>query len=182
MPKIFPYNLFTMKKLIKREVYPKRIRDLNEEQDEQLQILKQGIDRNYGPQRADFERRLAEYERKLAQGDGTTASGVAVNSMRRTPEPAAGPIFGHSPAIATPLIATVDGLDGSPAPGKEEDEKTSEFVTRAAEQCHFDSKGLLTRLSNAQKRSRSRSGGSGSTNRCGRLCTALPRSRTKSPN
>ncbi|BGP54278.1 hypothetical protein JCM8202_000711 [Rhodotorula sphaerocarpa] len=122
MPKIFPYNLFTMKKLIKREVFSKRMQDLDEEQEEQFRILRQAIDRAYGPQRADYERRLAEYEKRLAEGDGTTATGAPVSAVRKTPEPAGGPVFGNSPAITTPLIATVDGADGSPAPGKEESE------------------------------------------------------------
>ncbi|KWU44263.1 hypothetical protein RHOSPDRAFT_29373 [Rhodotorula sp. JG-1b] len=120
MPKIFPYNLFTMKKLIKREVYPKRMEDLAQDLDQQLEILKEGIRRNWGPQREEFERRLAEYERKLALGDGTTASGGTIATMRKTPDPPTGPVFGNSPAISTPLIATVDGMNGSPAPNKDD--------------------------------------------------------------
>ncbi|GAA5951435.1 hypothetical protein JCM8115_005149 [Rhodotorula mucilaginosa] len=125
MPKIFPYNLFTMKKLIKREVYPKRMEDLAQDLDQQLEILQEGIRRNWGPQREEFERRMAEYERKLAQGDGTTASGATIATMRKTPDPPTGPVFGNSPAISTPLIATVDGMNGSPAPNKDDaDDKT----------------------------------------------------------
>lgn len=120
MPKIFPYNLFTMKKLIKREVYPKRMEDLAQNLDQQLEILQEGIRRNWGPQREEFERRMAEYERKLAQGDGTTASGATIATMRKTPDPPTGPVFGNSPAISTPLIATVDGMNGSPAPNKDD--------------------------------------------------------------
>lgn len=129
MPKIFPYNLFTMKKLIKREVFSKRMQDLDEEQEEQFRILRQAIDRAYGPQRAEYERRLAEYEKRLAEGDGTTATGAPVSAVRKTPEPAGGPVFGNSPAITTPLIATVDGADGSPAPGKEESEDKGEPIS-----------------------------------------------------
>lgn len=131
MPKIFPYNLFTMKKLIKREVYAKRMADLAEELDQQLEILREGIRRNWAPQREEFERKLADYERKLAQGDGTTASGSTIAAARATPEPPAGPLFGNSPAISTPLIATVDGMNGSPAPGKEDaEDKTGEPFSR----------------------------------------------------
>lgn len=130
MPKIFPYNLFTMKKLIKREVYPKRMEDLAQDLDQQLEILQEGIRRNWGPQREEFERRMAEYERKLAQGDGTTASGATIATMRKTPDPPTGPVFGNSPAISTPLIATVDGMNGSPAPNKDDaDDKTGAHVS-----------------------------------------------------
>ncbi|GAA5976365.1 hypothetical protein JCM10908_005474 [Rhodotorula pacifica] len=138
MPKIFPYNLFTMKKLIKREVYPKRMRDLAEDLEQQYDILKEGIRRTYGPQREDFERRMAEYEQKLAQGDGTTASGSVVAAMRKTPEPAAGPLFGNSPAISTPLIATVDGMNGSPAPGKDDADDKSGVVEEPKWRFRFD--------------------------------------------
>lgn len=43
MPTIFPFNLFTMKKLIKREVYSKRIDDFTKQQDEHLDTLSKGI-------------------------------------------------------------------------------------------------------------------------------------------
>ncbi|GEM06968.1 hypothetical protein Rt10032_c02g0985 [Rhodotorula toruloides] len=121
MPKIFPYNLFTMKKLIKREVFHKRIADMTQQQDELLSIIQDGIDQSYDGQRLDFERKRAEWEKQQAEGGGSAAT----NLLRRTPEPTPGtPGFGGSPAITTPLIAAAEGTEGSPAPGKDdEDEK-----------------------------------------------------------
>lgn len=120
MPKIFPYNLFTMKKLIKREVFHKRIADMTTQQDELLSVIQDGIDQSYDAQRLEFERKRAEWEKQQAEGGGSTAS----NLLRRTPEPTPGtPGFGGSPAITTPLIAAAEGTEGSPAPGKDDDDE-----------------------------------------------------------
>lgn len=126
MPKIFPYNLFTMKKLIKREVFHKRIADMTAQQEQLLSVIADGIDQMYDGQRLEFERKRAEWEKQQAEGGGSSAA----NLLRRTPEPTpATPGFGGSPAIATPLIATAEGTEGSPAPGKDdEDEKGREWL------------------------------------------------------
>lgn len=130
MPKIFPYNLFTMKKLIKREVYPTRINEMSTQQDDLLKIVQKQIDTLYPIQRAEFERKLAEYEHAQEHGLDAVANGAAAAAAaaaaRKTPEPPSRmPGFGDSPAIATPLLGAIEGADGSPAPGKDdEDEKT----------------------------------------------------------
>ncbi|KAJ8295830.1 Glycosylphosphatidylinositol anchor biosynthesis protein 11 [Rhodotorula toruloides] len=120
MPKIFPYNLFTMKKLIKREVFHKRILDMTTQQDELLSVIQDGIDQSYDAQRLEFERKRAEWEKQQAEGGGSAAT----NLLRRTPEPTPGtPGFGGSPAITTPLIAVAECTEGSPAPGKDDDDE-----------------------------------------------------------
>ncbi|GAA6034919.1 hypothetical protein JCM8097_009365 [Rhodosporidiobolus ruineniae] len=131
MPKIFPYNLFTMKKLIKREVFPKRIDDYSKLQDEYLAVLQRGIDEGYPVQKADFERRKAEWERSQAEGGGSAvgaaSSSAAAFSRAATPEAGNVPGFGDSPAIRTPLLAGQEGgAEGSPAPGKEDDKNSNE--------------------------------------------------------
>ncbi|GAA5998368.1 uncharacterized protein JCM10292_001149 [Rhodotorula paludigena] len=131
MPKIFPYNLFTMKKLIKREVYPTRINEMSTQQDDLLKVVQKQIDTLYPIQRAEFERKLAEYEHAQEHGLDAVANGAAAAAAaaaaRKTPEPPSRmPGFGDSPAIATPLLGAIEGADGSPAPGKDdEDEKTA---------------------------------------------------------
>ncbi|GAA6000291.1 hypothetical protein JCM10207_007943 [Rhodosporidiobolus poonsookiae] len=123
MPKVFPYNLFTLKKLIKREVYPKRIDSMTKQQQEHLQHLQAGINQQYGPQRAEFEARHAAWEKHVAEGGGVApaaAGGSGAATPRRTPEPQA-PGFGEaSPAIKTPQIGAADAAEGSPALGKDD--------------------------------------------------------------
>ncbi|BGP14364.1 hypothetical protein JCM10213_004491 [Rhodosporidiobolus nylandii] len=130
MPKIFPYNLFTMKKLIKREVFSKRIDDMNKQQEQLLGVLKKGIADSLAQQQADFARKRSEWERAQLEGGGA-GSGFGgappMQAARKTPEPMA-PGFGEaSPAIRTPMLGgAADGADGSPAPGKDEDKGQAE--------------------------------------------------------
>lgn len=170
MPKIFPYNLFTMKKLIKREVFHKRILDMTTQQDELLSVIQDGIDQSYDAQRLEFERKRAEWEKQQAEGGGSAAT----NLLRRTPEPTPGtPGFGGSPAITTPLIAVAECTEGSPAPGKDDDdEKGREFASSPS--------SLSLRLKCILPQRPNRSGASASMNRCAKRCTRSPSSRIRS--
>ncbi|GAA5858549.1 hypothetical protein JCM1840_001252 [Sporobolomyces johnsonii] len=120
LPKIFPYNLFTMKKLVKREVFSKRINDMTQQQEEHLAILKASIDETYPTQKLEFDSIRAKWEKEMeekgksvppAGGEGAKAD----EREQKTPEPQpAVPAFGAaSPAINTPGI----GGEDSPAPG-----------------------------------------------------------------
>ncbi|GAA5821509.1 hypothetical protein JCM11251_004658 [Rhodosporidiobolus azoricus] len=128
MPKIFPYNLFTMKKLIKREVFPKRIEDMKRMQEGYLDTLRKGIVEDLPRQRADFEKKHAEWEVKQREGGGSVtpgfgaAGGLSTPARGATPEPGGPGFGGHaSPALMTPLIGGAEaGAEGSPAPGKDD--------------------------------------------------------------
>ncbi|GAA6049784.1 hypothetical protein JCM3770_002159 [Rhodotorula araucariae] len=123
MPDIFGYNLFTMKKLIKREVYTGRIADLTQQQDELLDLIAKHIEEHYPAQRAEYLAKLEEWDKKQEQGAGGPLAG-GVGAARRTPEPPGGhpPGFGNSPAIATPALGALEGAVDSPAPDKGDDE------------------------------------------------------------
>ncbi|BGP38447.1 hypothetical protein JCM10450v2_002393 [Rhodotorula kratochvilovae] len=121
MPDIFGYNLFTMKKLIKREVYTGRIADLTQQQDDLLEVIRKHIEEHYPAQRAEYLAKLEEWDKKQEQGIGRAPG---VGAARRTPEPPGGrpPGFGHSPAIATPALGALEGAVDSPAVDKGDDE------------------------------------------------------------
>ncbi|GAA5859955.1 hypothetical protein JCM8547_003031 [Rhodosporidiobolus lusitaniae] len=123
MPKIFPYNLFTMKKLIKREVFSKRIADMTAKQEEHLESLRGMIEESYPRQRREFEERWREWERGQAEGEGgvTAVGGVPMPRPRAlTPEAGVAAFGDASPAIGnTPQI----GAEGSPAPGKDDKDR-----------------------------------------------------------
>ncbi|GAA6061890.1 hypothetical protein JCM10212_004708 [Sporobolomyces blumeae] len=114
LPKIFPYNLFTMKKLVKREVFAKRINDMTKEQDAYLDALNVGVKEAFDKQHAEFLKQKADYEKSKAEG--------GMPGAIKTPEPTAtavpGPpilAFGAAPSPAP------GGADGSPAPAPETD-------------------------------------------------------------
>lgn len=130
MPKIFPYNLFTMKKLIKREVFSKRVGDMTKQQEELFEVLKKGIEETLPSQRAEFAKRVEEWkEHKRAEeaaggtGGGGGGGGFGGPVRQKTPEVGARAGFGEaSPAIGTPLLGAAgggEGASGSPAPGKD---------------------------------------------------------------
>ncbi|TNY18808.1 hypothetical protein DMC30DRAFT_418517 [Rhodotorula diobovata] len=128
MPGIFHYNLFTMKKLIKREVYSGRIADLTNQQDALLDTVAKQIEVMYPSQRQEYLAKLDEWDRKQAEGPSGTAGGgggFGGTGARRTPEPPGvrAPGFGNSPAIATPALGALEGAAAdSPAPDKGDDE------------------------------------------------------------
>ncbi|SCV71266.1 BQ2448_2854 [Microbotryum intermedium] len=109
MPKIFPYNLFTMKKLIKREVFPKRIAACEAEQDRQIEIIRQNVvellpisKKNHAEDYAAYRAARAaweEKERRRLEGGGGT------------PEPSPGGF----PSIAG--VAAATGSDDEDASG-----------------------------------------------------------------
>ncbi|GAA5855945.1 hypothetical protein JCM9279_005558 [Rhodotorula babjevae] len=131
MPDIFGYNLFTMKKLIKREVYSGRIADLTKQQDDLCALVTKQIDEHYPVQHAEYLAKLEWWDKKQAEGGGGGGGlggglGGGAPAARRTPEPVArAPGFGNSPAIATPALGALDGAAAadSPAPDKGGDDE-----------------------------------------------------------
>jgi len=131
MPDIFGYNLFTMKKLIKREVYSGRIADLTKQQDDLYALVTKQIDEHYPVQHAEYLAKLEWWDKKQAEGDGLPGGGGAP-AARRTPEPVArAPGFGNSPAIATPALGALDGAAAadSPAPDKGGDDEDKDCAS-----------------------------------------------------
>ncbi|KAK4048590.1 hypothetical protein OIO90_005760 [Microbotryomycetes sp. JL221] len=131
LPKIFPYNLFTMKKLVKREIYPHRVERLQAEIEKQMAILKEGVDVNYAKQKAEYAQALeqwkadyAQYERDKANKpegtwiapDANKANGVS----QGTPEPGAVPSL--AAVAGTPVHSTgPDGRTSTPQDSNAED-------------------------------------------------------------
>ncbi|KAA1475945.1 hypothetical protein DENSPDRAFT_842826 [Dentipellis sp. KUC8613] len=76
MPQIFPYNRFTMSKLIKRTVFNDHTALLTQRQDELLVELKNMADEGFERAREDWEKNVAVWERKQekTKTDGGEAS------------------------------------------------------------------------------------------------------------
>ncbi|KAA1475971.1 hypothetical protein DENSPDRAFT_842833 [Dentipellis sp. KUC8613] len=76
MPQIFPYNRFTMSKLIKRTVFNDHTALLTQRQDELLVELKNMADEGFERAREDWEKNVAVWERKQekTKPDGGEAS------------------------------------------------------------------------------------------------------------
>lgn len=108
LPSIFPYNKFTLTKLVKREVFPKRMNDYNNKQEEYLDVLRAGIKEHYDEQKKEFEQVHADWV-KSQDNDGamkvdeSSAPAGAVSSI---------PAFGAAPIS----VAATSGAEDSPAP------------------------------------------------------------------
>ncbi|KZV82788.1 hypothetical protein EXIGLDRAFT_843431 [Exidia glandulosa HHB12029] len=72
MPKIFPYNRFTMKKLIARTVFKDHIDLINKRQDELLVDLKRIVDTGFERAKEDHARAVAAWEFRLAKKKNDT--------------------------------------------------------------------------------------------------------------
>ena len=134
---MFPYNLFTMKKLVKREVFPKRILDLTAQQEGHIDVIRRGVNDTLAKQKADFDELHKKWEVEKAAWDAGAGSRQA--SRAGTPDPMGPPPLGAAPLAAVSGVGTPGSSkpnqDGtSPAPGgKEEDGRESiPTVTRAS--------------------------------------------------
>jgi hypothetical protein len=74
MPRLFPYNRFTMMKLIKRTVFPDHVKFLTERQDELLKDLKAQAEH-------DYERAQSEYEKAILAW-GASPSSLLITPIR----------------------------------------------------------------------------------------------------
>ncbi|KAF7323654.1 hypothetical protein MKEN_00586100 [Mycena kentingensis (nom. inval.)] len=64
MPDVFPYNRFTMTKLIKRTIFQEHTELLNQQQTEQLAQLKALADEGFPKAQEEWEKNVANYEEK----------------------------------------------------------------------------------------------------------------------
>lgn len=138
LPKVFPYNTFTLKKLTKREVFPRRIQELSQLQESHIEVIKAGIAETLDTQLAEFQKvkdawvadtqnrqRLAEERKKRVEegGHGTpepmanaleAQNQVSIASLPRN----ADTILGESSQAGSPMpVSAVAGVDGEEAEG-----------------------------------------------------------------
>ncbi|KAH8920376.1 hypothetical protein BT69DRAFT_413281 [Atractiella rhizophila] len=66
---IFPYNQFTMKKLVKREIFDRRIKQYTELQQESERRLKDLVAKDFPRQKAAYEEQLREHSRAIANAE-----------------------------------------------------------------------------------------------------------------
>ncbi|KAM0751212.1 hypothetical protein T439DRAFT_356045 [Meredithblackwellia eburnea MCA 4105] len=121
LPKIFPYNHFTMKKLIKREMYPARIELLENEQLKAMEDLERGIAEELPRQQEEFLRSHQEWKVAQLEKEANGGAGSGAGSM-------GGGVLGgaglqeaavKAPASDAPSIAGEDATMGSPGPEPE---------------------------------------------------------------
>jgi len=62
LPKILPYNNFTLKKLVKRELFWTRVQRHEQEQQKHLDTVRRGVDDMLQPQQEEFARRHQEWQ------------------------------------------------------------------------------------------------------------------------
>lgn len=96
LPKILPYNNFTLKKLVKREMFWTRIQRYEREQERHLGVVQRGVQDTLQPQQEEFARRhqewqIAERQRLQALQDWdnnvNTPGMAAVNAERPSDVP-----------------------------------------------------------------------------------------------
>ncbi|KAF8498185.1 hypothetical protein F5888DRAFT_1803108 [Russula emetica] len=89
MPRIFPYNRFTMSKLIKRQIFPEHLALLVKRQDELLVELKAAADEGFPRAKEEWERSVAAWEKKQEKSkvEGTSASLEDSPASRAAPLP-----------------------------------------------------------------------------------------------
>ncbi|KAH9957630.1 hypothetical protein BGW80DRAFT_1465712 [Lactifluus volemus] len=91
MPRIFPYNRFTMSKLIKRQIFPEHMALLVKRQDELLAELKSAADKGFPQAKEEWERSVTAWEKKQektkVEGVAGTASVDGSPASRAAPLP-----------------------------------------------------------------------------------------------
>lgn len=113
LPKLLPYNLFTLKKLVKREIFPRRIELFNEAQEDHLDTIRAGIAETLPGQLAEYEQLKKEWEEDQKGKDQEASEErkrMEVESMKQDQE-------GDTPERGAGAPMDVDGA-ASPAPKK----------------------------------------------------------------
>ncbi|KZT68560.1 hypothetical protein DAEQUDRAFT_727669 [Daedalea quercina L-15889] len=107
MPTLFPYNKFTMTKLIKRTVWRDHTTLLVERQEALLTELKVLADQGFEKAKEEWEKSVAAWERRheRTKADATIEVGSVVHSVEGTPVP------GGSDTTPTPHLASRPSLD-----------------------------------------------------------------------
>ncbi|KAI0046533.1 hypothetical protein FA95DRAFT_1559990 [Auriscalpium vulgare] len=111
MPRIFPYNRFTMMKLIKRTVFQDHMMLLTQRQDELLLQLQRTVNEGFEKAQEEYERSVQQWEKRQekAKADGTgSASTEGTPSMPQIPLASAD----DAAAMDVDKSADGDGKDG----------------------------------------------------------------------
>jgi hypothetical protein len=110
LPKILPYNLFTLKKLVKREVFPHRIKAIEERIDEHISKLRGMVHAVYAQQKREFATLHQQWERDRLQWEREQSNKPSVLGGM-TPPPSVLGVSGVAP------IAALSGTPHSPGAG-----------------------------------------------------------------
>ncbi|KAF8260068.1 hypothetical protein EI94DRAFT_1749637 [Lactarius quietus] len=87
MPRIFPYNRFTMSKLIKRQIFVEHMDLLVQRQDELLLELKAAAHEGFQRAKEEWERTVVAWEKKQEKSKAGTASAEGSPAPRTAPLP-----------------------------------------------------------------------------------------------
>lgn len=120
LPTIFPYNLFTMKKLVKREIFPRLMENHTEDQSKHFATIENGIAETLQKQRAEFEQSHREWEAGLQEKEGAVdekRKKMEAESLKQDADEDA-PESGKAamPTSDAPTVVGDDVAMGSPGP------------------------------------------------------------------
>ncbi|KAI9455374.1 hypothetical protein F5148DRAFT_1226108 [Russula earlei] len=105
MPRIFPYNRFTMSKLIKRQIFPEHMALLVKRQDELLAELKAAADEGFPRAKEEWERSVSAWEKKQEK----TKVESATASVDDSPASRAAPLPQGDDGAAMDVDKSADG-------------------------------------------------------------------------
>ncbi|ORY88761.1 hypothetical protein BCR35DRAFT_204914 [Leucosporidium creatinivorum] len=118
LPKLFPYNLFTMKKLVKREIFAYRISTMTAAQDEHIDIIRRGVNETLARQKKEFEEAHATWAVEKAKFD----AGVSASRQTSPETPAIGAVAPLAAIAGTPGSSKAGEVGTSPGPGGKDDD------------------------------------------------------------
>lgn len=130
MPKLFVYNRFTMKKLIKRIVHAGHQKLLTERQDDLLAELKKQADEGFERAKEEYEKNVQAWERRQEKAKaglpgGTSVEGTPVPQGSETPtasdavlQPPAMAASNSGSASGDAMVMDVDGDANNPPPSQ----------------------------------------------------------------
>lgn len=114
MPQIFPYNRFTMSKLIKREFFEDHVAMIKEKQDELVEDLRKAVEAALPQHQKDYEEALQQWKSGGGADKGTTATATAAatreNSAEEAGEAASGEAAADKPANGTAAAAGAEPM------------------------------------------------------------------------
>ncbi|KAI0296976.1 hypothetical protein B0F90DRAFT_1743105 [Multifurca ochricompacta] len=106
MPRIFPYNRFTMSKLIKRQIFPEHMALLVKRQDELLVELKAAADEGFLRAKEEWERSVTAWEKKQEK---TKAESGETASVEGSPASKSAPLPPGDDGITMDVDKSADG-------------------------------------------------------------------------
>ncbi|KAH9929385.1 uncharacterized protein B0H18DRAFT_953565 [Fomitopsis serialis] len=132
MPTLFPYNKFTMTKLIKRTVWRDHTTLLVERQEALLKELKVLADQGFPKAQEEWEKSVAAWERRHERTkDSATEAGSTVHSVEGTPAP------GGSDTTTTPRLTSRPSIeDGNDTGMEHQDDETAAQSGAAKRDAH----------------------------------------------